>query len=281
MVKLSTLPSTPASPKVRLVRNAEEIVEAQRLRFDIFYKEYGARPDNEEIQRLERDFDRYDDYADHLVVTDTIQGEDVIVGTYRLLQQDAAERCGEFYSSSEFDISCLLNSGKSVLELGRSCVLPAYRTRPVLNLLWQGIADYITEHNIDLMFGCASLHTIQISEIEEQLSYMHHNHLSPKHLRPRALDDRYVDMDIIPAEQINVKRAFASLPPIIKGYLRLGGTIGDGAVIDEQFNTTDVCVIVQTHLLTQRYRNHYERKIQRSIPGQRLDESSDSVADSL
>ena len=256
-----------ATTEVRLARTPEDILEAQRVRYDVFYKEYGAKPGSQDIADLERDFDLYDEHADHLVVVDCIDGVDKIVGTYRLLRRPAAEKCGQFYTSGEFDIACLLNADMSVLELGRSCVLPAYRTRPILNLLWQGIADYITEHEIDLMFGCASLHGTDIDDIAVPLSYLYHNHLSPEDLRPRALNGRYVDMNRIPADDLNMKRAFAALPPLLKGYLRLGGTIGDGAVIDTQFNTTDVCVIVQTHLVTQRYRNHYERKLQKTMHG--------------
>ena len=259
---------------VRLARSSEEVLEAQRVRYDVFYKEYGAKPSSAVIREMEIDFDNYDHHADHLVVIDRIDGREKIVGTYRLIQENAAKKCGQFYSSSEFDISCLEKSALSVLELGRSCVLPAYRTKPILNLLWQGIADYITEHEIDIMFGCASLHTININEIAEPLSYMYQNHLSPDDLRPRALEDRYVDMNILSSDAFNPKKAFATLPPIIKGYLRLGGTIGDGAVIDEQFNTTDVCVVVQTHLLTQRYRNHYERKLQKTMHGAESDSAA-------
>ena len=249
---------------VRLAETPEEIIAAQRVRYQVFYEEYGATPDASMLKsRL--DADDFDAYADHLVVVDTSGKQQEIVGTYRLLQREAADRYGRFYSSDEFDISCILKSDLSVLELGRSCVLDKYRARPILQMLWEGIANYITERKIDLMFGCASLHSTHIEDIAAPLSYLHHHHLSPQELRPRALEDRYVDMNIIPKEDLDAKRAFAALPPIIKGYLRLGGTIGDGAVIDTQFNTTDVCVMVQTQQLTQRYRSHYERRMQKPM----------------
>lgn len=250
---------------VRLVKNQSEIEAAQRLRYDVFYNEYGAIAD-EEMAASRMDIDEYDQYADHLVVVDSSTGQDVIIGTYRLLQQDAAEKVGGFYSSNEYDLQPLLSSGQKLLELGRSCVLAPYRTRPVLGLLWQGIADYITDHDIDLMFGCASLHSTDIKSISKPLSYLHHFHMSPKALRPRAVKGRYINMNIIPQEDVNARRVFAELPPLIKGYLRVGATIGDGAVIDEQFNTTDVCILMQTHLVTDRYRKHYERKIQKPLP---------------
>lgn len=263
----------PVSPSVdnmsvRLARTSGEIEAAQRLRYEVFYEEFGARPDSE-TRRTRMDKDEYDDYADHLIVIDHSNGPDLgrIVGTYRLLQRSGAEKCGKFYSSSEYDLSTILSSGVTLLELGRSCVLPEYRTRPILQLLWQGIADYVSDNSIDLMFGCASLHGTDIRNIAAPLSYLYHHHLAPEALRPRALRKRYINMNIIPKEDINMRRAFAALPPLIKGYLRLGGTIGDGAVIDEQFNTTDVMIVVQTELVTSRYRRHYERKIQKPMSG--------------
>jgi putative hemolysin len=242
---------------VRLAQSPQEIMAAQRLRYQVFYEEYAAKP-NKEMAASRLDIDDYDDYADHLIVVDNAaQTAGKIVGTYRLLQREAAERYGQFYSSQEYDLKPLLQSGSSLLELGRSCVLPEYRTRPILQLLWQGIADYVTEHNIELMFGCASLHGTDITNISVPLSYLHHYHLAPENLRPRALKGRYINMNIIPKDDINAKRAFADLPPLIKGYLRVGATIGDGAVVDKQFNTTDVCIVVQTHQVTARYRKHY------------------------
>lgn len=253
------------SISVRLASSPREIEEAQRLRYAVFYEEYGAKPDIEML-RTRMDVDVYDEYADHLIVVDDSGAKERIVGTYRMLRRAGADKVGQFYSASEYDLSPVLKSAQSLLELGRSCVLAEYRTRPVLQLLWQGIADYITEHDIELMFGCASLHSTDIKSISKPLSYLHHYHLAPEKLRPRAIKGRYINMNIIPQEDIDARRVFAELPPLIKGYLRAGASIGDGAVIDEQFNTTDVCVVVQTHLLTDRYRKHYERKIQKALP---------------
>ncbi len=257
---------------VRLAENDQEVEAAQRLRYEVFYEEYSARPDPEMVENR-IDFDIYDPYADHLIVIDKSGGQEKIVGTYRLLLRSAANKVGQFYSSSEYDLTPVLKSEGGLLELGRSCVLADYRSRPVLQLLWQGLADYITDHDIDLMFGCASLHSTDIKSISRPLSYLHHYHLAPEHLRPRALKGRYINMDIIPQEDINARKVFAELPPLIKGYLRAGASIGDGAVIDEQFNTTDVFIIFQTHLLTDRYRKHYERKIQKTIAGGEIAES--------
>lgn len=249
---------------IRLVQDEAELHAAQNLRYKVFYEEFSAIP-TEEMTRLERDFDEYDPIADHLIVTDKRDGEDVIVGTYRLMTQDKAKKHGHFYTSGEFDLQNLMDSGLNIMELGRSCVMPNYRAGSVLQLLWQGIADYVSENNIDIMFGCASLHSTDLEALAQPLSYMYHNHLADEDIRPRAIEERYIDMNILPPDRINAKAVFSDLPPLIKGYLRVGASIGDGAVIDPQFNTTDVCIVAHTHYVTERYRKHYERKIDKDI----------------
>ena len=252
---------------VRLARDEDEVRAAQRLRYKVFYEEYAAIP-SEDMIRDKRDFDPYDDIADHLIVIDEAIPDPRarIVGTYRLLRRAAADKYGKFYTSDEYNIAPLLNSGATLLELGRSCVLADYRTRPVLQLLWQGITDYMLDHGIDLMFGCASLHGTDTAALSRQLAYLHHYHLAPENMRPRALDQRYVEMNVHQKDQIDAKAVFSELPPLIKGYLRLGATIGDGAVIDHQFNTTDVCIVLQMRDVAARYRKFYARKVNRPIP---------------
>jgi len=250
---------------IRTAETAEDIEAAQRLRYEIFYEEFGAKPD-EDTARTRLDRDVYDDFADHLIVVDRRNpDEEKIIGTYRMLRHDAALQNEGFYSSGEYDLSPLLQSGSNLLELGRSCVLKDYRTRPVLQMLWQGIADYVISHDVDVLFGCASIHGTDIESIQGPLSYLHHYHPAPENLRPRALEERYTNMNILPIDKINPRRAFNDLPPLIKGYLRVGATVGDGAVIDEQFNTTDVLIVMQTHLLTDRYKKHFERKTEKSF----------------
>lgn len=241
---------------VRLVRDEAELEAAQELRYNVFYKEYGALP-SDEMRALERDFDKYDPYAEHLVVTDIIDDKETIVGTYRLMRQEGADKVGQFYSSDEYDLSPLHDSKLKLLELGRSCVMPQYRARPVIQLLWQGIAEYITANDIDIMFGCASFHNADIDNLAPALSYLHHFHKAPAEICPRAVKGRYINMDLMEKDDLNVKAVFSDLPPLIKGYLRVGASIGDGAVIDPQFNTTDVCIVAQTKLVTDRYRKHY------------------------
>jgi putative hemolysin len=186
-------------------------------------------------------------------------GAEAVVGTYRLIRRRAADRVGGFYSAAEYDIAPLLAFDGEVMELGRSCVAPAYRTRGTLQLLWRGIAAFVFRHRINLMFGCASLPGTDLDALAPQLGYLHANHLAPPALRPRAVADRYVAMDRLAPGALNMRAALAALPPLVKGYLRLGGFVGDGAVIDQQFNTTDVCIVVKTDLVTDKYFRHYER----------------------
>jgi putative hemolysin len=251
--------------EVRLARSAADVVAAQLLRYRVFYEEMAAQP-TPEMAAARRDFDVYDDICDHLLVIDHDEDEQRVVGTYRLIRRQAAARIGHFYSADEYDIAPLLAYAGEILELGRSCVAEGYRTRAAMQLLWQGIAAYVFAHRIGLMFGCASLPGTDIDGLALPLSYLYHHHLAPPELRPRALPDRHVDMARMAKAAIDSKAAMASLPPLIKGYLRLGGFVGDGAVIDRQFGTTDVCIIVKTDQVTEKYYQHYERTA-REAPG--------------
>jgi len=182
-----------------------------------------------------------------------------VVGTYRLLRRSAAEAAGGFYTASEFDISPLIAHSGEILELGRSCVDADHRSRAVAQLLWRGIAEYVLYYKLTLMFGCASLPGTDPTRLAVPLSYLYIHHLAPPDLRARALPHRYTDMRLLRDDAFDHKAARESLPPLVKGYLRLGGFVGDGAVVDEQFCTTDVCVIVKTDWVTGRYYRHYTR----------------------
>lgn len=247
---------------VRIAATEAELDAIQALRFRVFYEEMGARPDAETLA-TRRDRDAFDAVADHLLVVDHDigTGPDAVVGTYRLIRRQAAARIGRFYSADEYDISPLLAFPGEVLELGRSCVASAWRTRGTLQLLWRGIAAYVFRHRIDLMFGCASLPGTDLDALAPQLTYLRHYHLAPEALRPRALPHRYIPMDRMDPASLDARAVLNELPPLVKGYLRLGGFVGDGAVLDHQFNTTDVCVVVKTDLVTDKYYRHYERKL--------------------
>ncbi len=243
------------SLEVRLARSEAEIEAAQALRYRVFYDEMHAKP-SPEMAAVRRDFDRFDAYFDHLLVVDHDRGDgpEGIVGTYRLLRRSVALRHGGFYSVSEYDIAPLLAQEGEILELGRSCVDAAYRTGATMQLLWRGNAAYVLHFNITVMFGCASLHGSDPKAFALPLSYLYHYHLAPPALRMRALPEHYVNMNLMPKEMIDVRAAMREVPPLIKGYLRLGGYVGDGAVIDRQWNSVDVGIVVKTDRVTQRYR---------------------------
>jgi putative hemolysin len=251
---------------VRIATTEAEIDAVQALRWRIFYEEMGAEPSPQALA-LSRDVDAFDAVADHMLVVDHAigPGPEGVVGTYRLIQQDAAEAIGRFYSDEEYDIAPLVGFPGKLLELGRSCVAADYRGRAVMQLLWRGIAAYVFRHQIDIMFGCASLPSTDPDQWANELTYLYYNHLAPPALRPRALPERYVEMRRMDPDEMDARKAQNNLPPLIKGYLRLGGFIGDGAVIDSQFNTLDVAVVVKSDLITDRYYRHYERQLRDAL----------------
>lgn len=253
-----------AGLEVRLAATDAEIEAAQRLRYRVFYQEMGAQP-TAEMAASGRDFDEFDGLCDHLLVIDRGAGDaSEVVGTYRLHRRET-ERFRGYYSAGEYDVAKIDAFSGRVLELGRSCVDSAWRTKMTMQLLWRGIAGYVFAHKIDLMFGCASLPGTDPRALAVPLSYLYHNHLAPAEIRPRALPHLYTDMNLLPASAIDSRQALVALPPLIKGYLRLGGYVGDGAVIDRQFNTTDVCVIVKTDRITDKYFRHYDRTASRNF----------------
>lgn len=248
------------SLEVVLASSPEEIERAQKLRYQVFFEEMGGKP-SEEVRKQERDFDEFDRYCDHLLVLehDPAQGGPKrVVGTYRLLRGKAMRKLGRFYTESEFDISPLLDRTEGdVLELGRSCVDKDYRRRAVVQLLWRGIGQYVAAHDVRTLFGCGSLFGADPESHRVALSYLYHHHLAPEHIRVRAIDERYVEMNLIPKDQIDAREAFNALPALVKGYLRAGGYVGEGAVVDAQCNTTDIAIIVTLERVKDKYVQRY------------------------
>nr|WP_244540244.1 GNAT family N-acyltransferase [Kaistia soli] len=248
--------------EVRLAVTPREVKKAQKLRYKVFYEEMSAIPDIQ-TQVSRRDRDAFDAICDHLLVIDhdtiTKSGEAAIVGTYRLLRQDVAQRFSGFYSANEFDLAPLIerHSGLSFLELGRSCVLRPYRTKRTVELLWHGIWSYVRRHNIDVMIGCASLEGTDPDRLALPLAFLHHHARAPGDWQVGALPGRRVAMDRVPVEAIDAKAALHLLPPLLKGYLRIGAYVGDGAVVDRQFGTTDVLIVLPVSAINERYVNHY------------------------
>lgn len=250
-------PISAGSLQVRLAVDEAEVTASQRLRYRIFCGEMGGTMSPEVIAQ-ERDFDVFDDACDHLLVIDHERtGENAIVGTYRLLRSGPMKKVGRFYTQTEYDISALATYQGELLELGRSCVDAEYRNRAVMTLLWRGIGAYMGAYDIKAMFGCASFTGADPSQHALALSYLYHYHLAPKEVRFVALPDQYVKMDVIPKDRVNEREALKMIPPLIKGYLRLNGKIGDGAVIDHACNTTDVAIVVQTDLVSEKYADRY------------------------
>jgi putative hemolysin len=252
------------SLEVRLARSAKEVKAAQRLRYKVFYEEMSAAADVKALVSR-RDSDMFDPLCDHLLVLDHggpephVRPRPRVVGTYRLLRQDVAERNFGFYTASEFDIEPLIaaHPGKRFLELGRSCVLAPYRNKRTVELLWHGIWTYVRHHRIDVMIGCASLEGTDPGRLALPLAFLHHHAGSHEPWRVRAVQHRYVAMDRLAKEAVDPKAALQALPPLLKGYLRLGAAIGDGAVVDRQFGTTDVLVVLPVERISTRYLDYF------------------------
>ncbi|MET0575518.1 MAG: GNAT family N-acetyltransferase [Mesorhizobium sp.] len=255
------------SLEVRLARNDAEIAAVQEVRFRVFYEELGARRDA--LHSLEeRDRDRFDTLCDHLLVVDTalpVPDHRRIVGTYRLLRQETAAAAGGFYSDEEFELEKLVarHPGQRFLELGRSCVLKEYRSKRTIEILWQGLYAYINHHAIGVMTGCASFHGTEPDAHAEALSYLAHYCRTEPQWDVRAVAGRYRAMDLLPREAVNTRQAVAALPPLIKGYLRVGARIGDGCVVDHDFGTTDVFIVMPVAEIGARYLNYYGAEAER------------------
>jgi putative hemolysin len=254
---------TEGAPKfeLRLACSESDRRAAQRLRYRVFVEELGADgPLVDHKNRLERD--RFDDFFDHLVLFDGSRSPadiDRAVGVYRVMRDDQAAQCGRFYSEDEYDLSALKASGRRLLELGRSCVDPQYRGGAAMYHLWNGLAKYVLENGIEVLFGVASFHGTDVQALAEPLSYLHHNHLAPPALRVAVLPEYHQPMNIIPPDQIDKRRALVATPTLIKAYLRLGGFVGDGAYVDHAFNTTDVCLVMDTAAMNEKYHSYYTR----------------------
>jgi putative hemolysin len=250
--------------EVRLAETEHEVEQAQRLRYTVFYQEMSAVP-SPRMRETGRDFDKYDDVCDHLLVVDRDahdeDGQPLVVGTYRLTRKKDADKVGGFYTSSEYDLTAMLNGlspDTKYLELGRSCILKSYRARPgTMQLLWKGLMAYVARFDIDLMFGCASLPGIDVAEMALPLSYLHHFHAMPEHLRVKARPELYVAMNRMPKEAIDEREGIRSLPAMLKGYVRAGCCIGDGAVVDRQFGTTDVFIYFPLSGIDARYKSRF------------------------
>lgn len=245
--------------RIRLAETDADRRAAERLRYRVFVEELGGDgPLVDHEGRFERD--RFDPHYTQMILVDTrrdAEALDHVVGVYRLMPGARAAEIGGFYSEAEYDLAPLYASGRRLLELGRSCVHPDYRGGLALMRLWQGLGAYVLRTGAEILFGVASFHGTEIDRLALPLSHLHHAHLAPPELRVRALPDVYRDMNLLPPEDIDRSAAMRAVPPLIKSYLRLGGFVGDGAFVDRAFNTTDVCLVLDTARLSERDRERF------------------------
>lgn len=245
---------------LKIADTADEIEQAQRLRYKVFYEEMGAHPDGD-MGADGREIEFYDNYCDHLLVVDSSlpQGEQ-IVGTYRILRQEMADANNiKFYTENEFDLGKLRAQGGKIMEVSRSCVLPSHRSRMAINLLWKGIAACVFAQKVDYLIGTPSMNGTNMEDHLQILAYLKNFHMADESIRPRVIEEFYHPLPEIDKDSMDQKRAFMALPPLLKGYMRLGAVIGDGVYIDHQFNCIDVAIIVEINKVTDRYFNHYTR----------------------
>ena len=248
------MPNARPSFTVKLAQTEAEMQAAQQLRYDVFVRELGGGGEMvDHVSGLERD--RFDPYFDHMLALDGSTGE--IVGVYRMLPGERAAEIGQFYSEDEYDLSVLKQSGRKLLELGRSCLHPDYRGGTAMYHLWNGLVTYVIEREIEVLFGVASFHGTDVAALAHPLSMLHHKHLAPPDLRVRAKPDVFRSMDLVAADELDRRTAILQVPALIKAYLRLGGFVGEGAFIDHNFNTTDVCLILDTARMNERQRRIY------------------------
>ncbi|SNT08349.1 GNAT family N-acetyltransferase [Tropicimonas sediminicola] len=244
---------------IRLAETEQDLLAAQRLRYAVFVEELGGDgPLVDHENRFERD--RFDPHYDHLILVDRRRDAaalDHVVGVYRLMPGDRAEAAGGFYCAGEYDLAPLVETGRSLLELGRSCVHPEYRGGLALHHLWNGLGRYVVQRDIGILFGVASFHGTDVQALAQPLSFLHHSHLAPPELRVRALPEHFTAMNILPLDQIDRPAAVRAIPALIKGYLRLGGYVGEGAFVDASFNTTDICLVMDTDRIPERQRALY------------------------
>lgn len=248
--------------RLKLAETEAEIAGAQRLRYRVFVEEMGAVARPEE-RAARREWDAFDPFFDHLVLLDLdaaiADPLDRVVGAYRLMRDTVARAGPGFYGAAEYDLAPILQVGRPSVELGRSCVAAEHRGGPAMHLLWNGLADYVLTRGIEILFGVASFRGTDPGPLAEALSYLHHLHLAPPDLRVRAWPGNFVAMDRLPAAAIDPALALQAIPPLIKAYLRVGGWVGEGACLDRGFNTIDVCVVMDTARMTERYRRFYQR----------------------
>ena len=240
---------------IKIAESNFEIKKAQSLRYKIFFKEKKIKKKSFKFL-LQRDYDFYDKISDHLIIIDNNREiRDNVIGTYRLLRGNCAKLYRGFYTEQEFDISNLKKnfSSKDILELGRSCVHPQYRSGIILKLLWQGISNYIKMYKIKILMGCASFHGTNPSKFKDEFSLLYKSYRLPEDYDVKSLQSNAIPFN----KNINHSTILNKLPPLIKGYLKAGGMVSENFYIDKEFETIDYCVIMLTEKIVSRYQNKF------------------------
>lgn len=247
--------------EVRLTRNKEERKQVRQLRYKVFVEEEGAGA-SEEQRALGEEYDAYDRFAEYMAVFHNGR----VVGTYRIIDRNAAEKMGGFYTETEFNISKIKKYRGNIAEMSRACVEKSYRDNAlVMRMLWAGLGELIVRRKIGVLFGVASFVGTKPARSAQAISYLYYNHLTPSRLRATVVAENFAEginpklarMNILPREFVDAADAKAEMTPLIKGYLRLGATFGRGVFVDAPFNSYDVFVMIETRKMDATYQKHF------------------------
>lgn len=242
---------------VKIAENEHELHAVQRLRYQVFVTELGAT--GAKTDDNDRELDQFDRVCDHILLIENATNK--VVGCYRVLPRDAALNASGFYGSSEFNLDVFTNHPRTSVELGRSCIALDHRGGVALQMLWAGLADYISAHKIDLLFGLASFKGTDPAPYAQAFSHLHHAYAAPLDLRARARSSGAIAMDMVPPDQVDRVTAMRQMPALVKSYIRLGGRVGAGAFVDFDFQCIDVCVVMDTAQISAKHQRLYNKGV--------------------
>lgn len=232
---------------IKLAETSDEYMQIYKLRYQELLLEYDK---NKKVED-ELDKDEYDDVCDHLIAVDITKSQ--VVGTYRLIKKSHLKSLKTFLTETEFNLEPIKKY--ELLEVGRAVVKEEYRDGVTIGMLWKGVIRYAVEEEMDIMIGTASFHGIDPTIYKETLSYLYDNHLSPEEIRCFANKDSSTELKL--TSDYDIVQAKKNMPPLIKGYLNLGATVGDGAYIDRDFNSVDVLIVLIIKDINPRYLKRY------------------------
>ncbi len=234
--------------EVKIATCAEEIAEAQRLRFQVFNLELNKGLKSSYERKL--DVDEFDQACDHLIVRDLKSGD--VVGTYRLMRGAQARRHIGFYSEKEFDLARIKKLDGEVMELGRSCARKDFRDRALIPIMWEAIAEQVRAYNVRYLFGCGSLYTTDSAEVSAMFALLKNKYYAPEAYRVFPVDDCKFAALIDPTVA-DEQTLFQKLPSLIKGYLRIGALVCGPPALDQEFGTADFFLLLDFGTLKDEY----------------------------